>query len=44
MSDAPALLAMMIVVLIIDVAVDGLIFGAMERRLRRNRGLIPQNS
>ncbi len=38
-SDAPLLLAMMIVVLIIGIVVDGL-FGAADRRLRRRRGLV----
>ena len=38
-SDAPLLLAMMIVVLIIGIAVDSL-FGAADQALRRRRGLI----
>ena len=37
---APLLLAMMLVVLFIGIAVDSLFFGIIERRLRRNRGLI----
>ena len=37
---APLLLAMMLVVLFIGIAVDSLFFGILERRLRRNRGLI----
>ena len=37
---APMLLAMMLVVLFIGIAVDSLFFGVLERRLRRNRGLI----
>ncbi len=37
---APMLLAMMVVVLFIGIAVDSLFFGVLERRLRRNRGLI----
>ena len=39
LSDAPLLLAMMIVVLIIGIAVDSL-FGAADQALRRRRGLI----
>ena len=38
-SDAPLLLAMMIVVLVIGIVVDAL-FGAVDGRLRRRRGLI----
>ena len=38
-SDAPLLLAMMIVILIIGIAVDSL-FGAADHALRRRRGLI----
>jgi NitT/TauT family transport system permease protein len=37
---APLLLAMMLVVLFIGIVVDSLFFGILERRLRRNRGLI----
>jgi sulfonate transport system permease protein len=37
---APLLLAMMLVVLFIGIAVDSLFFGILERRLRRNRGLV----
>ena len=40
LSDAPALLAMMIVVLLIGITVDAFVFGVLERRLRRNRGLL----
>ena len=40
LSDAPLLLAMMLVVLFIGIFVDIIVFGALERRLRRNRGLI----
>jgi NitT/TauT family transport system permease protein len=40
LSDAPALVAMMIVVLVIGIGVDAFVFGSLERRLRRNRGLI----
>jgi len=41
---APALLAMMLVVLFIGIAVDSLFFGILERHLRRNRGLLPTAS
>jgi|SRR5262245_35409522 len=40
LSDAPALIALMIVVLVIGVLVDGLVFSAIEQRLRRRRGLV----
>ncbi len=40
LSDAPGLLAMMIVVLVIGVIVDGMVFGVIEKRIRRRRGLI----
>jgi NitT/TauT family transport system permease protein len=39
-SDAADLLAMMLVVLTIGILVDSLLFGSMERRIRRNRGLL----
>ena len=39
LSDAPLLMAMMIVVLVIGIVVDAL-FGSADRRLRRRRGLI----
>ena len=39
LSDSDGLQAFMIVVLIIGILVD-IIFGAVERRLRRNRGLV----
>jgi NitT/TauT family transport system permease protein len=40
LSDAPALLAVMVVVLVIGILVDGLVFGAVERRILRRRGLL----
>jgi NitT/TauT family transport system permease protein len=40
LSDAPALLAMMLVVLIIGIAVDGLVFSSLERSIRARRGLV----
>jgi NitT/TauT family transport system permease protein len=39
LSDAPRLLALMLVVLLIGILVDALVFAAIERRLRRRRGL-----
>ena len=39
-SRPPMMLAMMIVVLFIGIVVDSLVFGVLERRLRRNRGLM----
>src|SRR5262245_16206895 len=40
LSDAPALLALMLVVLVIGILVDGVVFAAIEQRIRRRRGLI----
>ena len=40
LSDAAGLQATMIVVLMIGLLVDGLFFGTLERRIRRNRGLL----
>ena len=40
LSDAAALMAMMIVVLVIGIVVDGLVFASLERRIRCNRGLL----
>lgn len=39
LSDAAGLQAMMIVVLIIGLLIDGLFFGTLDRRIRKNRGL-----
>ncbi|HVL90699.1 MAG TPA: ABC transporter permease [Actinomycetota bacterium] len=39
LSDAPGLLALMIIVLLIGMVVDGLFFGTLERSLRNRRGL-----
>lgn len=39
LSDAEGLLAWMLVVLLVGVLVDGLVFGAIERRIREGRGL-----
>jgi NitT/TauT family transport system permease protein len=40
LSDAPALLAIMIVVLAIGILVDSLVFATVERGIRRRRGLV----
>ena len=40
LSDASGLIAMMLVVLLIGILVDALLFGSVERRIRRNRGLL----
>jgi len=40
LSDAPALLAVMTVVLLIGVLVEGLVFATVEREIRRRRGLL----
>jgi NitT/TauT family transport system permease protein len=39
LADAPALIATMLVVLIIGIAVDALVFGTLERTIRRRWGL-----
>ena len=39
-ADASGLIAMMIVVLLIGILVDSLLFGSVERMIRRNRGLL----
>jgi NitT/TauT family transport system permease protein len=40
LSDAPGLLALMLVVLSIGILIDGLVFAAIEQRIRRRRGLV----
>jgi NitT/TauT family transport system permease protein len=40
LSDAPALIALMIVILVIGIVIDDLVFAAIERRIRRRRGLV----
>jgi NitT/TauT family transport system permease protein len=40
LSDAPRLIATMLIVLAIGVVVDELLFGLLEQRIRRRRGLI----
>jgi len=40
LSDAPGLLALMLVVLLIGILIDGLVFAAIEQRIRRRRGLV----
>lgn len=44
LSDAEGLLAWMLVVMIVGVVVDGLVFGAIERRLREGRGLTAEHA
>ena len=44
LSDAPGLVALMLVVLLIGILVDGLVFAALEQRLRRRRGLVEVGS
>jgi NitT/TauT family transport system permease protein len=39
LADAEGLLATMIVILVIGIVVDQLVFGQMERRIRKRRGL-----
>jgi NitT/TauT family transport system permease protein len=41
-NDAPGLVATMLVILGIGIAVDALVFGRIERAVRRRRGLIDQ--
>jgi sulfonate transport system permease protein len=40
LSDAPGLIAMIIVILVIGIAVDDLIFSSVERSIRSRRGLV----
>jgi NitT/TauT family transport system permease protein len=40
LAQAPRLMSYMIVVLLLGVLVDGVFFAGMERRIRRNRGLM----
>jgi NitT/TauT family transport system permease protein len=40
LSDAPGLLAIMIVILVIGILLDSLVFGQIERRIRVKRGLV----
>jgi NitT/TauT family transport system permease protein len=44
LSDAPALIGLMIVVLLIGILVDGLVFASIEQRIRRRRGLVEVGS
>lgn len=44
LSDAEGLLAWMIVVMALGVMVDGLVFGALERRIREGRGLTAEHA
>jgi NitT/TauT family transport system permease protein len=40
LSDAPGLIALMLVVLLIGILIDSLVFAAIEQRIRRRRGLV----
>ena len=40
LSDAPGLIAMMIVILVIGIVVDVVVFSSLERSIRSRRGLI----
>jgi len=44
LSDAPALIALMIVILLIGILVDSLVFAAIEGSIRRRRGLVDQSA
>ena len=44
LSDAEGLLAWMLVVMMLGVLVDGLVFGALERRIREGRGLTAEHA
>ena len=44
LSDAPALIALMLVVLLIGILIDSLVFAAIEQRIRRRRGLVEVGS
>lgn len=44
LSDAEGLLAWMLVVMLLGVLVDGLVFGALERRIREGRGLTAEHA
>jgi NitT/TauT family transport system permease protein len=40
LSDAPGLIALMLVVLVIGILIDGLVFAGIEQSIRRRRGLV----
>jgi len=40
LSDAPALLAMMLMILLIGIVVDAVFFGGVERSIRQRWGLV----
>jgi NitT/TauT family transport system permease protein len=44
LSDAPGLIALMLVVLGIGILIDSLVFAAIEQRIRRRRGLVEVGS
>jgi len=43
-QDYPGLMATMIVILVIGIMIDSLLFGVLERRVRRRWGLIEATS
>ena len=40
LADAEGLMAIMIVIFVIGVVIDSLVFGTIERKIRRKRGLL----
>jgi NitT/TauT family transport system permease protein len=40
LSDAAGLIAMMIVILVVGIVVDSLVFGTLDRAVRRRHGMI----
>jgi NitT/TauT family transport system permease protein len=44
LSDAPGLIALMLVVLLIGILIDSLVFASIEQRIRRRRGLVEVGS
>ena len=44
LSDAPTLIAYMIVILVIGIVLDALVFGAAERAIQRRWGLLGSRS
>jgi NitT/TauT family transport system permease protein len=43
-ADAPGLLATMIVILVIGIVIDAVVFGSVDRSLRRRWGLVPEHA
>ena len=44
LADSSGLIATMIVILVIGIAVDALLFGTLDRAIRRRWGLIDTNT